>query len=56
MVDKLLIEKQTLQKDMIKFVDLQVEHQMLRSEKNSVERQLEDKVKEDKLKIKICDL
>ena len=45
MVDKLLIKKQTLQKDMIKFVNLQVEHQMLRSEKNSVERQLEDKVK-----------
>ena len=40
MVDKLLIKKQALQKDMIKFVNLQVEHQMLRSEKNSVERQL----------------
>ena len=42
MVDKLLKEKQTLQKDMIKFVDLQVEHQMLKSDKYTVERQLEE--------------
>ena len=42
MVDKLLKEKQTFQKDMIKFVDLQVEHQMLKSDKYTVERQLEE--------------
>ena len=45
MVEKLLIEKQTLQKDMDKFVELQVENQILKSEKNVLERQLEDKEK-----------
>ena len=37
MVDKLLIEKQTLQKDMEKFVELQVENQILKSEKRQLE-------------------
>lgn len=37
MVDKLLIEKQTWQKDMEKFVELQVENQILKSEKKELQ-------------------
>ena len=49
MLDKLLIEKQTLQKDMEKFVELLEENQILKSEK----RQLEDKVKKfEELQVK----
>ena len=46
MIDKLLIEKHTLQKDFDKLVELQVENQILKSDKTNLERQLEDKVKE----------
>ena len=42
MVDKLLLEKQTLKKDIDKLVELQVENQILKSDKNNLERQLED--------------
>ena len=54
MVDKLLLEKQTLLKDMDKLVELQVENQILKSNKTNLERQLEDKVKE--LEHKVNDL
>ena len=40
MVDKLLIKKQTLQIDMNKYAGLQEENQILKSEKNNVEKQL----------------
>ena len=46
MIDKLLIEKHTLQKDIDKLVELQVENQILKLEKSNVERQLEDQTKE----------
>ena len=53
MIDKLLIEKHTLQKDIDKLVELQVENQILKSEKSNVERQLEDKTKEfEELQVK----
>jgi len=45
MVDKLLLEKQTLKKDMDKLVELQVGNQILKSDKKNLERQLEDKGK-----------
>ena len=53
MIDKLLIEKHTLQKDIDKLAELQVENQILKSEKSNVERQLEDKTKEfEELQVK----
>ena len=45
MVDKLLLEKQTLQKDIYKLIELQVDNQILKFDKNNLERQLEDKGK-----------
>ena len=45
MVDKLLLEKQTLQKDIDELIELQVENQILKFEKNNLERQFEDKGK-----------
>ena len=41
MVDKLLIENQTLQKDRGKFLELQVENENLRSESNDLQIELE---------------
>ena len=41
MVDKLLIENQTLQKDRGKFLELQVENENLRSERNDLQIELE---------------
>ena len=40
MIDKLLIEKHTLQKDIDKLVELQVENQILKSEKSNMMTQL----------------
>ena len=39
MVEKLLLEKQTLQKDLEKFVELQVENQILKTDKTNLEKQ-----------------